>query len=272
MLILSVNTVFWCTLIYVLGGIRVLMPSKRLRLLVGNPLEKTVDGWTSINRLMFRVLGLTRIEHMEEPLQSVRKGWHVVVSNHQSWSDILVLQMELRYLSPPIKFFTKKELIWTPFVGPAMWILGFPYVHRAKAGEQALTKELHATNKRAMAKVSRRFLDRPVSVLSFLEGTRFTLKKQEVLGSPFSHLLAPKVGGLAFTLNELASVQPRILDVTIVYDGVVPGFWDLLCGRCRKIRMDIAEIYFDDLDLENLEEWANERWKVKDQRITTLST
>ena len=36
--------------------------------------------------------------------------------------------------------------------------------------------------------------------------------------------------------------------------------------------MDIAEIDFDDVDLENLEEWANERWKVKDQRITTLST
>ena len=192
MLILSVNTVFWCTLIYVLGGIRVLMPSKRLRLLVGNPLEKTVDGWTSINRLMFRVLGLTRIEHMEEPLQAVRKGWHVVVSNHQSWSDILVLQMELRHLSPPIKFFTKKELIWTPFVGPAMWILGFPYVHRAKVGEQALTKELHATNKRAMAKVSRRFFGSTGIGLEFSRRNSIYLEKAGSIGFTFLTLACAK--------------------------------------------------------------------------------
>ncbi|GIR63531.1 MAG: hypothetical protein CM15mP68_1970 [Pseudomonadota bacterium] len=43
---------------------------------------------------------------------------------------ILLLQTFLLDEIPPLKFFTKSQLIWIPFVGIAMYVLGFPYVKR----------------------------------------------------------------------------------------------------------------------------------------------
>jgi 1-acyl-sn-glycerol-3-phosphate acyltransferase len=54
-----------------------------------------------------------------------RDGWYLAISNHQSWPDILILQTILRR-TPAIKFFTKRQLLFIPFFGQAMWCLGFP--------------------------------------------------------------------------------------------------------------------------------------------------
>ena len=41
-----------------------------------------------------------------------RDRWYLVVSNHPSWTDIIVLQTELLRHVPVLKFFTKQELVW----------------------------------------------------------------------------------------------------------------------------------------------------------------
>ena len=41
-------------------------------------------------------------------------GWYMVVANHQSWVDILVLQKVFHRKIPFLKFFLKKELFWFP--------------------------------------------------------------------------------------------------------------------------------------------------------------
>jgi 1-acyl-sn-glycerol-3-phosphate acyltransferase len=59
--------------------------------------------------------------------------WYLVIANHQSWSDILVLQKIFNRKIPFLKFFLKKELIWVPFMGIAWWRARLP-VHEAVFG------------------------------------------------------------------------------------------------------------------------------------------
>ncbi len=57
-------------------------------------------------------------------------GWYLVVSNHQSWVDILVMQHLLNRRIPLLKFFIKRELIWVPLMGFAWWALDYPFLYR----------------------------------------------------------------------------------------------------------------------------------------------
>ena len=88
-----------------------------------------IDGWVSGNRRVFGWLNPTPISvHGSEGLG--RDQWVLVLANHQSWTDILILQNTLRPHLPPLKFFTKRQLLWLPFLGQAMWALDFPFMHR----------------------------------------------------------------------------------------------------------------------------------------------
>ena len=46
-----------------------------------------------------------------------------------------------------------------------------------------------------------------VSVMNFVEGTRFTAVKHAQQQSPFANLLRPRAGGVAFVLEAMAHVQ-----------------------------------------------------------------
>lgn len=233
-------------------------------------MDKAVDGWVSVNRYLLKVLKIISIELLSSMPVADRKNWYVIMSNHQSWADIMILQVSLRHLTPPVKFYTKRELIWAPLIGLAMWFLGFPYVRRVKVGQSTPDPDLHELNKEAMLKASTRFLDRPVAVLSFLEGTRFTATKHKRTGSPFKFLLKPRIGGFGFALTQLDSVHPKVLDVTLLYEDGVPDFWEFLCGTCRKVRLEINEVTSIPIDPSNLRQWADEHWQQKDDRIAQL--
>ncbi|MDO6806945.1 1-acyl-sn-glycerol-3-phosphate acyltransferase, partial [Wenyingzhuangia sp. 1_MG-2023] len=74
-----------------------------------------IDGcanrWISGNSLWMK-LTQAMDWHIERPSQLDSDGWYFVVSNHQSWVDILVLQHCLNGRIPLLKFFLKQELIW----------------------------------------------------------------------------------------------------------------------------------------------------------------
>ncbi len=70
----------------------------------------------------------------------------------------------------------------------------------------------------------------PVTVFSFAEGTRFTLKKHHNQNSPFKNLLRPKEGGLATALSLVNKID-SLIDFTIKFDSKKTSFWDYLCGK-----------------------------------------
>ena len=121
-----------------------------------------------------------------------------------------------------------------------------------------------------MSRAAEQFLHRPISVLSFLEGTRFTAEKHQSQSSPFLHLLTPRTGGLLFTIDALGSKTSTIVDLTLNYEGAVPGFWELLCGRCKAVNIFIQPVEMTNQTQSNPKEFVNDLWKRKDDRLTEL--
>lgn len=242
------------------------MPIASVQRALSGLMDLVIDGWVGGNRVMNAAL---RLHHMDlswqvaEPL-TLRKRY-LLICNHQSWADIIILQNTFRGILPPLKFFTKRELIWIPLLGLAMWLLGFPYVRRGGAGDR-----------KTMAQSCAGFRNHPVTVLNFLEGTRCTPEKQARFNSPYQHLLPPKTGGMAFVLGEMGNHIDQVVDVTISYPDKPPSFWHFLCGNVAQSRVHIEampvpvagdnrELTPD--ELQSLKQWTNERWAQKDARL-----
>lgn len=116
--------------------------------------------------------------------------------------------------------------------------------------------------------------------MNFAEGTRFTRAKHRRQQSPYTHLLRPRSGGIAFVLSAMGEQMTSILDVTIVYPQGAVSFWDMLCGRLRDVIVRVREIpvtetlqgdYFnDDAYRSWFQEWLNQLWHEKDARIAAI--
>ena len=141
LLFLTLNTAIWCVPLYTMGLLRWLIPIASVRAFLSGLMDIVMHGWVGGNRVMNAVLGLHNNEltmSVSKPLSTDKK--YIVLCNHQSWSDIVILQNTLRGIVPPLKFFTKSELIWLPLLGVAFWLLGFPYVKRRGHDGETLAK------------------------------------------------------------------------------------------------------------------------------------
>jgi 1-acyl-sn-glycerol-3-phosphate acyltransferase len=67
---------------------------------------------------------------MEDSSQLRKEGWYLIVSSHQSWTDIVVLGHLFRKRLPVPTFFMKHELIYIPLLGLACWALDMPFMRR----------------------------------------------------------------------------------------------------------------------------------------------
>ena len=263
---IAANTVFWCALVYLLSPLRVLTRG-RARVAIGSAAFRMVDGWVVCARWMAARLGVARIDvDIADGAALRRDGWYLVVSNHQSWADILVLVFALNGRIPQFKFFTKRELLWVPFIGVALWLLGFPMVRRYGRERLAADPSLRERDRRIARRACAGFRERPTSVLNFLEGTRFTPAKRAAAQSPYRALLKPKVGGFATVLAQMEDRLDAVVDVTIVYPApAAPGFWDFLCGRCRRPRLVARAL---PLPAESeAKPWVEALWSAKDDYL-----
>ena len=220
------------------------------------------------------LVGRTRWDVRMEGNYSPR-GWYLVSCNHQSWVDILVLQKVFNRKIPLLKFFIKYELIYVPFMGLAWWALDFPFMKRR--GGKTAAQDL-ATARKSCEK----FRLIPTSVISFVEGTRYSPSKAKEQKSPYKYLLKPKTGGVGMALETMGELFQSMVDVTIVYPGGVPTFMDLLTGRIRDVIVTVREVPIPRHLLVNergeapasrqpLQAWVNEMWVAKDAEIARLS-
>ncbi len=235
------HTIVVCMPLYAMALLRLLLSGSWHRALTRR-MDLAIDFWVSCNRLLIRALGLTKVDIEWPSDRLTRSQWYVVVSNHQSWADILLLQDAFRTVIPPLKFFTKRELIWLPLAGPAMKFLGFPYVRRLSKSQLAADPTLKHADRDSTIDACAGFRNHPTSVLIFLEGTRFTQAKRSALNSRFDHLLNPRTGGLGYVLGGLREELEQLIDVTIVYPQGPPSFWEFLQGKCSTARMTVRVV------------------------------
>lgn len=254
--------------------LKALLPSARLRRACNPLLTGLAESWIGINNLLFDHCVHTRLDlHEQASLQ--RDGHYLVFANHQSWVDILVLQRVFHGRIPFLKFFLKQELIFVPVIGLAWWALDFPFMKRGK-GADARRNDLRSTRE-----ACEKFKLVPTTVINFVEGTRFTPAKHAAQASHYRHLLKPKIGGLGVALATMGEQFQALLDVTIVYPGGAPSFWQLLCGEVGPVTVRVerraipasvlgGDPLHDRAYRARIADWVEAQWREKDERIDAI--
>ncbi|MCY3928105.1 MAG: acetyltransferase [Acidobacteria bacterium] len=190
---------------------------------------------------------------------------HIVLANHRSWADILIVQSVVATSGPIVKFLCKRELLYVPIFGLIILAFDFPVLRRRsrRGSDPAHRRE---DDRRRVTAASAALLDSPAAILSFAEGTRFTEAKREALGGPYEDLLPPRAGGLAAMIEALAPGEGTIVDLTLAYSRAV-SFWEFLGGAAGPVNVRWETIPIADVPPERAQEWLNDRWRRKDELL-----
>ena len=269
--------IVWFIPLVILGLLRFIIPLKKWRKLSKKLMESLHAIWLRSN--YFLLTWITSIKWEVKGLDQLHyKEWYLLISNHQSWADILILQYIFSGRIPPLKFFLKKELLWTlPIASWACWLLDFPFMHRYSKAKIAKHPELKNKDIEETKKASVKFKEIPTTVANFVEGTRFSEEKHKLQTPPYQYLLRPKAAGIAFSLTVLGDFFHKILNITIIYPPYQASLLDLLSGNIKKIIVDIETIpitkewlgdYENDRQFRiTFQKKLNELWEQKDQLI-----
>ncbi len=270
------NTIICCSFLFIAALIKLILPFKSLKKQADKLVIFIADTWIGINSQSLKFFTKTEIETTGTEKLTMDE-WYLVISNHQSWIDIIILQSVLKKKIPFLKFFLKKELIWVPYLGLAWWALEFPFMKRYTKNFIKKNPHLKGKDLESTKKACEKFKLNPVSVMNFLEGTRFSEEKHKKQNSPYKNLLTPKAGGIAFVLGAMGDHLNKIVNVTILYPNEKPYFQDLLSGKISKVYVNIEvtpvtdEIigdYFNDpMFREGFQAWVNNLWEEKDRLI-----
>ena len=280
LLLIVANTVLHALPLLAVAVFKAVLPSERLRLACNPVLTGFAENWIAVNSAM--IDRFTRIRFLVEehaPLQT--DGHYLVLANHQSWVDILVLQKLFNRRIPFLRFFLKRQLFWVPLLGLTWWALDFPFMGRYTREQIAKNPALGQRDREATRRACAKFRAIPVAVMNFVEGTRFTPEKHAGQSSPYRHLLKPKSGGVAFVIDAMGDSLQAILDVAIVYPGGRPSMLDLIGDRIPEVRMTVRQFPIPDAllggDYQNdaafrdaFQRWINGVWQEKDAEIARL--
>jgi 1-acyl-sn-glycerol-3-phosphate acyltransferase len=277
---ITINTVFWFMPIIIMTFVKILTPVKSWRAGLTQWIMLMGENWISVNNLIFRaMLPVTWDIRQTGDLQM--REWYLMISNHQSWVDIVALQKAFNRRTPFLKFFIKQILVWVPFLGQAWWAMDMPFMKRYTRAYLEKHPEKRGQDMAATKKACEKFSMTPTTVINFVEGTRVTAQKQEDGESPYKHLLRPRAGGAAFALDAMGGILNTLIDVTIVYPQKETTFWDFLCGRLRRVIIDIRVEKLDDWLVSGdyaadeqfrarFQQWISNLWAEKDQLISSI--
>jgi 1-acyl-sn-glycerol-3-phosphate acyltransferase len=279
-LLIAVSTVAHVVPLLLVALVKALLPSQRLRVASNPLLTGLAESWIGVNNWMWDRFTDTRLSVREDAALHA-DGHYLVLANHQSWVDILVLQKVFNRRIPLLRFFLKRQLFWVPLLGMAWWALDFPFMGRYTPKQIARRPELAGRDIAATRRACEKFRAIPVAIMNFVEGTRFTPAKHAKQGSPYRHLLKPKSGGVAFVLDAMGEGLHAILDVSIAYPGGSPSLLDLLANRIPEVRVQVRQRPIPEAmlrgDYQNdrafraqFQQWMNGVWREKDEALGRL--
>jgi len=277
-LLYTINTLVWFLPIFICGLLK-LIPIKPMQKLLSWVAKQCATIWVTVNSVNQRLFTPTKINvtGLEE---TKLKDWYLVISNHQSWVDILVLQRVFNRKIPFLNFFLKKELIYVPILGVCWWALDFPFMTRTSKAQLKKNPKLRGKDIETTRKACEKFKEMPVSIVNFVEGTRFTKQKHARQNSPFPHLLKPKAGGIAFVMQAMGEQISKVVNVTIHYPDGIPTFMDFAGGKVKQINVhvDIRPVseeligdYTGDSEFRvGFQSELNRLWEEKEQTLLQL--
>jgi 1-acyl-sn-glycerol-3-phosphate acyltransferase len=279
-LLIAISTVLHVLPLLLVALLKAVLPFDGVRRASNPLLTGIAESWIGTNGWLLDRFTRTRIA-VEADATLHRDGHYLMLANHQSWVDIIVMQKVFNRRIPLMRFFLKRQLFWVPLLGLAWWALDFPFMGRYTPTQIKKRPDLAGRDIAATRRACEKFRAIPVTIVNFVEGTRFTAAKHAQQGSAYRHLLKPKSGGVAFVLDAMGEGLHAILDVTLAYPGGPPSLVDLLAGRVREVRMHIRERPIPEAllggDYQNdrafrvrFQQWMNSVWHEKDAMVERL--
>ena len=284
LVVLSVVTLILALPIFVGALIRLVLPVK--------PVLKLLDSlyqsifWTWAHFLSFELALTNKTKWDIAGLDQVKvNGACMIISNHLSWADIVMLIVLYRGRIPITKFFLKHSLIYIPIIGQVCFALGMPFLRRYTRSEilknpKLKTKDLDATRKACLS-----VIEHPTTLVNFVEGTRFTKAKAKAQKSPYQNLMPPKAASLAVALGIIGPKLDCILNTTLQYPKNDGGkvFIDLLKGRLHEVIARVEVIPAETIQNELTGDYMTDKqfkrrftqklrelWQAKDEQIAQL--
>ena len=278
--------ILFCTNLAVIGSIiciggilKHLIPIEKFHHALYQPMHWIYRLWALNNYLIINLFN--KVDWKISGIEKLsKKSWYLLIANHQSWLDIMVLSYICREYTSDPKYFLKESLKKVPFLGMGCWALDMPFMKRYS--KQFLDRNPHLKGQDIVAtrKSCQAFEKYPTTIINFVEGTRFTPQKQQQHPT-FKHLLRPKAGGIAYTLATLGPKFEKLLNVTIVYPHASDHIMkDVLKGKMSTIIITIEQHeinkqlignYFDDETFkESFQDWLNALWSDKDESLKQI--
>ncbi len=175
--------------------------------------ERTVMHWWLIFQgvLLSRLIPLWRVR-VEGREKAKRGNAYVIISNHQSILDILILNcLRLRF-----RWISKIENYRTPFIGWYLRMAKYITIDRGNKESKAIMLEKSAES-----------LRKGISIMIFPEGTR----------SPDKEIAPFKLGAFQLALITGKSILPVVVDGT---GGVLPKH-GLVFSRGHKLKIKVID-------------------------------
>lgn len=278
--LLALNSVLHITPVVAIAVFKALLPLAVVRRHCDRLLMALAASWIDVNSWMMAHLTDTQIEVTGLP-EPMPHGHCMVISNHQSWVDIPVMQKLFNHRLPMLRFFLKSQLFWVPVLGLAWWALDFPFMKRYTREQIARKPALAGRDLAATRKACEKYRHLPVAIVNFVEGTRFRPQRHHAQASPHDHLLKPRAGGTAFVLNAMGDSLDTLVDVTLAYPDGPVELMDLFANRIRRIRVHIRTLPIpealrggdyqgDSAYRARFQDWLNQLWQDKDALMASL--
>lgn len=272
--LLALNLSFWIIPVTLLALLRLLLPMRIARRFLQQCMEWLAIAAISGDTLVWRYVSGVQIEWTAGEPPTIA-GNCIVISNHQSWADILLLQHAVVYRTAPLKWLAKRELLYVPVIGLICWAYGYPMLRRFSEQELRDQPELREIDAAQVRNACAALREQPGTVMNFPEGTRYTAAKAARCESPHRYLLPPRSGGMFTLLQVMGDTMEGVLDITIQYPQTPASLWNFLGGRYRTVRMHCEYLPRETLpfladgrgERNALRDWLEQRWSHKDRLL-----
>ena len=232
--------------------------------------------WHSVNLrcILQRICGLRFDAFLQPSLRQDKP--YVMVINHRSHVDILIILAFFYDRIPNVKFFLKRSLLYVPFLGQFCYLMNYIFVRKIAPAVARRSPDVVYQQRETIKRQCRELTKHPVTLAVFAEGTRFSEDKQmDQKTVHFANLLSPQPAGLALAIEACADQVQELLDVTLVYDVGFVSVWLLLSGQVRTVEVhvqsyDVAKTalvgdYVKDRQFRRrFTEWMKYLWQKKD--------
>ena len=259
---ITLNLTFWALLLLVL------LPAKaapRTRPWFRRVAARIYRAAVRVDNVLLRRVSRAAWRVRELSLDPTRP--HIVLSNHRSWADIFLVQSLIATRGPIVTFLCKRELLYVPIFGLIILAFDFPVLRR-RSRRGADPAGRRDDDRRRVADAAAALLDSPAAILSFAEGTRFTVaKRRRAAGDGhYEHVLPPRAGGFAAMVEALAPGGGSIVDLTLAYPRP-STFWEFLGGAAGSVEVAWETMPIATVEPDEAANWLNDRWRRKEESL-----